>query len=323
MLELPWHDALWRQLMARRSAGRLPHALLLSGPPGLGKARFSERLAQSLLCEAPQADAACGHCAACQLFVAGTHPDYLTVQPDGDGRVIKVDQIRTLCARLSQTSARGGFRVARLAPADAMNVNAANSLLKTLEEPGAKTLLLLETSQAGLLSATLRSRCQRLSFTAPSTEGAQAWLRSQGVADPVLALAQAGGAPLKALVYAQEDAASSRYERLQAFVEMVQGRRDPVALADAWSAAPAEHIEVLSTWIVDMIRLQAAAAPPALSNPDLRQDLQKLAARCEPRSLFEHLDRVRRALGAQDRGLNPQLLLESLLLPWCAAGAAA
>ncbi|MFO7642692.1 MAG: DNA polymerase III subunit delta', partial [Candidatus Competibacteraceae bacterium] len=162
---LPWHEPLWRQFQQSRAAGRLPHALLLAGPAGLGKLAFAKRLARALLCETPDVEGdACGRCRSCRLFQAGSHPDYRMEQPVEEGKAIRIDPIRELCGFLGFTAQYGGYKIALLEPADRLNLNAANSLLKTLEEPPGDCLLLLVTAHPARLPATVRSRCQKVSF---------------------------------------------------------------------------------------------------------------------------------------------------------------
>jgi DNA polymerase-3 subunit delta' len=150
------------QLQQMIRQGRLPHALLISGSEGLGKRMLADWLAGTLLCEQSHGDvSACGQCSACGWFDNGWHPDLLRLEPEEAGKAIKVDQVRRLGASLGMTSHSGGYKITIVQPADAMNVNAANSLLKTLEEPTANTLLILLTATPGRLPATILSRCQR------------------------------------------------------------------------------------------------------------------------------------------------------------------
>ena len=315
---LPWHDALWRQLQQRRIAGRLPHALLLAGPAGLGKLTFARRLAQALLCASPDTEGdACGQCRSCRLFQAGTHPDYSPVQPAEDGKVIKIDQIRDLCAFLSYTPQYGGCKIALLEPADRLNVNAANSLLKTLEEPPGNCLLLLVTAQPARLPATVRSRCQVLPFSSPAPDIAMPWLKARiaGGLDAAALLDAAGGAPLAALTYADGERWRRRQELAEGYEQVLAGRLDPIRAAESWMQGDvAENLRWLVSWQMDVIRLKMSPYPPRLSNPDLRSLLRGWAERQAPLLLFDRLDTILRlyALCATTQ-VRADLLLEAFL----------
>src|SRR3569623_1075285 len=130
---LPWQEETWARLLAARRAGRLPHALLLTGPQGKGKQRFAENRLTGMLCEAPGVDGcACGVCRGCQLRAAGNHPDYRQLTPPEEGKVIGVDQVRELIQYVALTPQYGRYKIALIHPADKLNIYAANSLLKTL-----------------------------------------------------------------------------------------------------------------------------------------------------------------------------------------------
>ena len=181
----PWHAQDWQRLLARRAQDRLPHALLLCGPAGLGKRAFADAFVAALLCERA-GDCACGQCRACTLLKAGSHPDAVRVtlelRDDGTPRTeIIVDQIRALGERLALTPQFGGLQIALIDPADAMNASAANALLKTLEEPTPATVIILVADRPARLPATIRSRCQRIDFHLPPREQALAWMSGQGV----------------------------------------------------------------------------------------------------------------------------------------------
>jgi len=215
----PWHKQSWTQLCGL--AGRLPHALLIHGPRGVGKLALAEHFAQRLLCEAAdQASAPCGRCEGCRWFRAGSHPDFRRVepeslakrteQPEGDAEElparavkpsteIKIEQVRSLAGFLNLRSHRGGRRVALVHPAEDMNASAANGLLKSLEEPPGSAMFVLVSHRPARLPATVRSRCLALPVPLPEPALAKAWLGTQGLGTPDRWLAYASGAPLKAL----------------------------------------------------------------------------------------------------------------------------
>jgi DNA polymerase-3 subunit delta' len=293
---LPWHDALWRQIQQRRAADRLPHALLLAGPAGLGKLIFARRLAQALLCESPDAGGdACGQCRGCRLFQAGSHPDYHSAQPAEEGKVIKIDQIRDLCAFLGYTPQYGGYKIALLEPADQLNINAANSLLKTLEEPPGDCLLLLVTAQPARLPATVRSRCQVLPFSPPGPDIAMLWLKARvavaGDLEIAALLEATGGAPLTALTYTDGERWRRRRELADDYEQVMTGQLDPIRAVESWMQGDVvENVRWLVSWQIDLIRLKMSPEPPRLSNPDLRSLLRGWAKRQAPRLLFNRLD---------------------------------
>lgn len=337
---LPWHRDPWRRIQQRRAAGRLPHALLLSGPAGLGKGLFARRLARALLCERPDAGGeACGQCRSCRLFRAGSHPDYSMVQPEEDykniendqpvgdaggtgakkkkSKVIKIEQIRDLCAFLGYTAQYGGYKIALLEPADRLNVNAANSLLKTLEEPPGNSLLLLVTAQPARLPATVRSRCQKIGFDPPAMVAAVPWLaaRVQPGLEPEILLEIAGGAPLAALAQADSEHWHRRRELFERYEQVLAGRVDPIRAAESWTRGDlAENLRWLIGWHTDLIRLKMNSEPPRLSNPDLRPALQRWADQQTPRALFERLDAaVQLHALCTTTQVNAPLLLEAFL----------
>jgi len=222
----PWLQDGWLQLQQLRA--RLPHAILFYGAEGIGKTDFVESFAQSLLCEAVQADGhACGACPSCGWFSQYNHPDYRRVRPeildgddaadDGEGgeekksakasktpsKEIKIDQIRALADFMNVSTHRSGMRVVVLYPAEALNTAAANSLLKTLEEPPPNTMFLLVSNRLDRLLPTILSRCRKFALALPSQQDGLAWLRQQGVKDADVWLAEQGGAPLAAFQAAQ------------------------------------------------------------------------------------------------------------------------
>jgi DNA polymerase-3 subunit delta' len=318
-MRYPWTQAQWAQLQQRRQQQRLPHALLLTGPQGLGKSEFARDLAQGLLCEQPQENgAACGQCRACARFAAATHPDFLMVEPEESGKAIKVDQIRELIGQFALATHQAGYRIAIVQPAEQMNLAAANSLLKTLEEPPAESVLLLLSANPSQLPATILSRCQRLEFAPPSHAHALNWLINQHAmpADKAEALlALACDAPLNALALEQDTALTERQELFHSFTAIAEGQNALMQLEPWLKLALPTPINWLSSWINDLIRLKSGL-PMALRNHDLGEGLQNLAQRVDLQGLFELLDELNNILRMQRSPLNMQLLMEGVLLRW-------
>lgn len=316
---LPWHGPVWRQIQLLRSSERLPHALLLIGPRGLGKQIFAQRLAAALLCEAQTREGdACGSCRACRLFSAGSHPDCTFIQPQEPGKAIKIDQIRVLRDFFELTPQYGGYKIALLEPADCLNAHAANSLLKTLEEPPGDSLLLLVTAQPARLPATVRSRCQTLCFAPPPITESAAWLASHiatGGLEPQILLDIAGGAPLAALQLADPQRWQRRRQLIESYQHVLTGATDPLRAAELWMQGNlAENLRWLVGWHTDLIRLKMSADPPYLENPDLRVVLRSWAERRSLRALFERLDAaIRLSILCSTIQANAQLSLEVFL----------
>ena len=174
---LPWHRPQWRRVERGIRDGRVPHALLLRGTAGNGKAMFAGRLAAALLCRS--GNPPCRVCDSCRLSAAGSHPDRFDVTIREDRREIVVDQIRDLVHSVGLTARLGGYKAVIVNPAEQMNRHAANTLLKTLEEPPGTTVFVLVSSNHALLLPTIRSRCQMIDFPVSDREVAVNWLRAQ------------------------------------------------------------------------------------------------------------------------------------------------
>lgn len=306
-----WQQARWERVQSLRRAGRLPHALLISGPGGTGEGLFADALMQALLCTSTGATTPCGKCNACHEYIAGTHPDAIRVEPDEAGKAIGIDRIREVTGRLNLTSG-GRSKVARIEPAESMTLAAANSLLKTLEEPPGESVLLLVSERPARLPATVRSRCQRITFGLPERDSALAWLREQpDMEQREYWLDRAGGAPLRA-----REMAAAGFDETPLVSALVQalgeGRIDRGAI-DAGSALPlARSVPVLVTAVEDMIRLRFASDPP-LRMPLERRRLGDAAAKVDVRALFDYLDELRRSIPGPSSALRADIQWHGLL----------
>jgi DNA polymerase-3 subunit delta' len=323
----PWQKELWQRWTGLRS--RLPHALLLKGAPGIGKLDFAITLAQSLLCENPlPSGLACGSCPSCHWFLQETHPDFRLLQPEAlaeaeDGiereggkkasRQISIDQIRALSDFSNLSAYRGGHRVVVIYPAEAMNTNAANALLKTLEEPTGQLLFILVSHKPQQLLPTILSRCLVLAMPAPAPSESVAWLNQQGVDNPAVALAQAGYAPLHALRIEESGEGSERGYFLQE-VRRADGI-DPIAVAEQLQKTEAvKVIQWLQQWCYD---LQSSKLTGRVRyHPELAESIKVLAAKVPQPSLLQYQKELAVAKREAFHPLNPRLLFESIFLSY-------
>ena len=283
----PWQADAWRKLVERRSRGALAHALLLHGAAGVGKRVFADAFARALLCQSPGVDgAACETCRACAFFVAGTHPDLVRVnlelRDDGKTRTeIVVDQIRALSERLVLTAQFGGYQVAIIDPADALNSSASLiALLKTLEEPTANTILILVSDYPARLSATIRSRCQRIDFPLPTASVSLPWLQSQGLNAKQAsdALATSSGNPGLALIWARSGTLALRDEVAGDLRALHQGKAVALNVANAWAKS---EVDTRLWFAAGLARDEANAQARGVAGPlalTSAVDLTKLAA---------------------------------------------
>lgn len=332
---LPWQTEQWTQLVDRRRQDKLPHAILLSGPAGIGKHQFAEQFSASLLCNEPNIDGhACGQCRSCLLLKVGNHPDLVHIEPEETGKAIKVDQVRSL-SNFTVLSAHvdGGYKVVLLDPAENMNKASANSLLKTLEEPAKNTVLLLVTNNPQRLLPTIRSRCQRIDFINPDHSSAAAWLKSQQVSHPEQWLEIASGAPLTALQLTnsgekEDKDIDKHYEAgLGTLEALLTRQQDPLSVATAWQKTNSlRAVGWLTNWVMDIIRLASLGSlvdsdqkPPYMACPSQLARLRALANQLDLDGLHGYLERLyetSRLLATTQ--VNQQLLLEEILIRWAA-----
>ncbi len=289
-IEVPWLAAAIEPLRQERLAGRFPPALLIHERRGAGGLWLARVAAQMALCRSPQPP--CGHCGDCRRFCGPQgHPDFFLVVPAeqepergpeegavpaaraGRGRksrIILIEQIRVLCGMLELTSHGGAARVALLHPADALNTNADNALLKTLEEPRPGVSLLLVTGRPGRLPATVRSRCQWLRIASPPRDQSIRWLERQRGSGPWGAVLDAiGEAPFEELGLDAAATARMAEETFRTLREVALSGRDPPGLAERWAGEEGFELRLtcIETWLTGCVD-RGAIAPGEL--PEMR-----------------------------------------------------
>lgn len=304
-MELTWLKGFSEGWRDRLRQARMPHALLLAGPVGAGKRAAARWVAQTTLgmkcSELPEHGGELPE-----------HPDLHWIRPAEDKASIGIEQIRQLVNDLGLTSYEGGAKVAVIEPADAMTINAANSLLKTLEEPPGDALLVLVIDRVGKLPATIFSRCQRIDLVLPPEDQALDWLnRLQPGAPWGAALRVAGGAPLAAIAALDELESTAALARdLNA---LGHGKGSPIETADRWARLEPRFV---LNWLSRQVRLaiiRRSAGPERAEGLGIEESVLR---RMDTRNLFCYLDIID-ALRAQPAGsFNVRLTLEALLIDW-------
>jgi DNA polymerase-3 subunit delta' len=310
---LPWLDEAQQRVRSAWAAGRLPHALLVLSKPGLGAERFADWCAGLVLCQATAARP-CGECPACTLLKSDSHPDLHVVRLEEDAQQIKVDQVRELIEALTFKSYRGGYKVGIIESAEQLNTNGANAFLKTLEEPGANTLLIMVSRPSHRLPATIASRCTRVALRPPPVADALAWL-GQRAPDTSwdAALTLAGGAPLRALELAALGMPELDADMRAVLAQLAAGSVDVTLLAEHWLKFDLGlRLAWLENWITR--RIQAALAGDV--SQQSAEPVRLPAALLKPkiRALFDLLDASRDLRRLGTTSMNQQLALEAMLV---------
>jgi DNA polymerase-3 subunit delta' len=322
------HDAVVRAFQRVVQRGRLAHAYLFAGPPGIGKRLFAQELAQALLCENSPLDRleACDNCPACALVRAGNHPDLFEVGRPEDVLELPIDTIRELRQSFALKPARGRGKVAIVDDADDMNEEAANCLLKTLEEPPPRSVLILIGSSPDRQLSTIVSRSQVVHFAPLNAALLLELLRDQNIDEPGL-LPQmvhvAGGSPGQALALA--DAALWGFRR--SFLNDLQKpQADSVVLARKWmqfveeagkeSAAQRRRAALVLRFMLaffnDALLLSVGGTPSNIEPGELPA-MRALAARMGPDQWLDLLERCLEADEQIDRRVQLVLVLEALV----------
>src|SRR5690554_2982773 len=325
---MPWLERSWSDIQKRLAERRLPHALIVNGERGVGKRIWADAVAELLLCDQPTSvesgtPIACGHCKQCELYMAASHPDVQVYAPE-KSKIVRIDQVRALSAFAVSSPQVAQRKVAIIDRADQLNINAANALLKTLEEPLPDvTLLLLQESGRPVLP-TIRSRCQALTIPVPPEAQAMEWLAAQvtgmeeetrpGAEVLAKSLMLAGNAPRLALEYAAGEFPGLRDKAFEAFKQYMKGQMSVADAARCFKTIGLEDtLWLFESWAADLARCSAGGQPRDTEAADM---LMFLASSNPPWRAHEMLDRVRKSREALVYNASPELEASQLLIAW-------
>lgn len=311
-----WHHAAWQQLTAHWQ--NQPNAWLFAGRRNTGKLAFARHLAQALLCETPtDTHEPCQQCTSCHLFAQTSHPDFYELTPEEPENEtatrtlqhIKIDAVRAILAPLTQSSLRGGRRVVLIHPAESMNIQAANALLKMLEEPPEAVIFLLVTHHRDRLLPTIKSRCRTLLLPAPDRDEALNHLQQHHIPDAENQLAFHSGAPLFQ--------AAPEQEPLRADLLNILAQPRLIAILD-YAAKFDQHklplavlLDWYHKWLIDL-SLVVQKMPP-LYYPAWHEPLAQIAQKTNPATLFTLQNELNRLKPYGHHSLNVKMQTEYLL----------
>lgn len=308
---LPWLEPYLAKLNRYIESGRLPNALLILSDSVSGL-HLINHFANKLYCSQSLQGQACGECGPCKMFNAGSYPDFFILQPEQDTKTIKIDAIRKMSQSLALASQFNAPRIVIISPAQVMTLQAANALLKTLEEPADNTTLILLADKPSSVPATIRSRCQQISIDKVNFSIAKQWLSDQGCEEADTYMALANNEPLLAKQMWQEEALVVRNEFFEHFSKLFSGKISPVDFAAKCMQQKTQPLVTwLLSWLTDTIKVSQKVDKKHLSNTDLYPHLQDLAGQLNLVKLYGLLDQLNTQLQLQSGQVNQQLLFES------------
>ncbi len=313
------------------TSGKIPHAYLFTGIPGIGKTATAMAFAMALSCREPDDFEGCGHCSSCRQFKGDNFPDFLSILPDGQN--IRISQIKELNRKLSFAPVTGGYRVCVIHQAEAMNDEAANSFLKTLEEPPPRNILILKATEHLDLLPTIVSRCQQVPFQPLPGREIKDWLlKKREIAPEAAALLAriSAGSLGRALKMHDSDFLEKRTTWISRLMELPDFSRDEALnvalecanedrkkgldLAASGEAGMQDMLSVWANWFRDLLILKVGGPTDMLINSDFSNKLQNIFESYKVNNLIDSIMTVNQAQTDIRRMRNSILVMEHTIL---------
>lgn len=320
----PWQQTQWQYLLQANQQKHLAHALLFSGVADCGKKDFAVKIAQALLCQNKndQYTIPCGQCKSCYVFQAKSHPDYKNIGLEDAKKDIAIAQIRELSRFLELSCSYGKMTIGIINDADRMSNEAANGLLKTLEEPPKDSLIILVSSNPARLTATTRSRCQNISFPPPNQNTALAWLKAQNLQHSAEHLLSIGmGRPLLAQQFDDESLLKQRSQCFKDIVIVLQKRKNIFDISPQWKKLDFQMLlDWQITWIQQCIIIHSSSSHSKQWD-DTAPQFKQLTTQLDSQKLWQLYDGFLKLIPKANHSINQQLFVEKMLLIWLQAQA--
>lgn len=313
-----WQRSLWQDLVRLHAADKVPHAILLAGPRYSGLEDLARSYMQLLMCTSPENSAACGSCRSCTLFAGGSHPDGFQLSPLEESRQIIIDQIRILVHQLTLRSITATRKVALIQPAEAMNRNSQNAILKTLEEPAGSAVIILVSNEPGRLLATIRSRCRRFSQGLADKQQGLAWLADSHMdSDSQLQQAAwiaAGGLPMLALQYLKEDTLGQRRALAKVLFQLARSGGNSLQAARGFADFPRPDLWLwISGWMGTLAGVLLGAPGP---EDPVVEAFRTILPRLTAQKALKLQQQAIRSYQLHDGSVLEDLLLADWLIQW-------
>ncbi len=316
----PWlieHSQKWQKLVCSQ---RVPHAILLTGIKGVGKVALAKKMAHMALCENLPENDVCNECVGCQLFVVGNHTDFTLIQAEKS--IIKIDQIRSLTKGVVLSSTRNQYRVVVIENVEQMNKASANALLKTLEEPPSKVVLILTTSDFGSILPTIKSRCVKVNISTPPTEHVINWIKAESTLDEKdihSSIILAGGAPLVARALLDNNVMSNVESMLRELYDLLSQRSvtSVLEVSKRWHSEELYmYFPYMAQFFLSLLRHQYSISTTDSSMMFDGKNMECVFQKKQSEHILNFLSDLylfdKRSLTA----LKVELLLEELLIKW-------
>ena len=311
----PWQKTTWDTLTTRFP--NIGHGLLFYGKEGCGKHAFAKHFLAWVLCLNKQPQGACGECSSCQWLKSDTHPNYVHITTDEENKKqnakIKIEKIRDLLPFVQQTGE--GWRVILIEPAEALNLASSNALLKTLEEPGERVVLILLADHYLKLPATIRSRLQHFALDRISYEQATSYLNEHlseiAEVQPDLLLGLSNDMPLQAIEIAKSDWFTKRQIFLNDWLKIVAQKNMPLFFSGKWQKelSFSDFIVLFEYLLGDLICVK-------LNQPQKNTDLDfdQLSPYYDLESLFNIYSELQQAKKLVEQNVQSQLIIDQLFI---------